>query len=95
VTYNLLIRHQVADYEVWKPLFDAHADNRKSHGSNGGLLFRNADNPNELLAIWSFDSADHAREFTQDPSLREAMANAGVIDRPDLYFLDQVEQVPV
>jgi hypothetical protein len=95
VTYNLLIRHQVADYEVWKPLFDAHAENRKSHGSNGGLLFRNADNPNELLAIWNFDSVDHAREFTQDPSLREAMANAGVIDRPDLYFLDQVEQVPV
>jgi hypothetical protein len=94
VTYNLLIRHQVADYNVWKPLFDAHADNRKSHGCNGGLLFRNADNANEILAIWTFDSVDHAREFTQDPSLREAMSNAGVIDRPDLYFLDQVEQVP-
>lgn len=95
MTYNLLIRHQVADYDTWKPLFDAHAANRKSHGSNGGLLFRNADNENELIGIFSFDSVDDAREFTQDPSLREAMANAGVIDRPDLYFLNQVEQVPV
>ncbi len=76
-------------------LFDAHADNRKSHGSNGGLLFRNADNPNEFLAVFTFDSVAHAREFTQDPSLREAMSKAGVIDRPDVYFPEQVEQVPV
>jgi hypothetical protein len=95
VTYNLLIRHQVADYNRWKPLFDEHAENRKSHGSNGGILFRNADNENELIAIWTFDSVDHARAFTQDPSLREAMGRAGVIDRPDLYFLNEVEHVPV
>lgn len=94
MTYNFLIRHQVADYDVWKPIFDAHAETRKSHGCKGGILFRNADNPNELIGIWNFDSVDHARAFTQDPSLREALSKAGVIDRPDLYFLNQVEQVP-
>ncbi|HZU12279.1 MAG TPA: hypothetical protein VFB58_05525 [Chloroflexota bacterium] len=45
--------------------------------------------------MFTFDSVAHAREFTQDPSLREAMSKAGVIDRPDVYFPEQVEQVPV
>lgn len=95
MTYNFLVRHQVADYDAWKEVFDGHADNRKSHGCNGGILFRNADNPNEVIAIWDFESVDHAREFTQDPSLREAMGRGGIIDRPDLYFLNEVEHVPV
>ena len=43
----MLVRHNVVDYENWKPVFEEHSSTRRESGSKGGLLFRNADAPNE------------------------------------------------
>ncbi len=88
----LLIRHKVEDYDRWKPVFDEDADNRARHGSSNGMLFRNRNNPNEIIALWEFSDAGQMEAFTQSPELRERMQRAGVADHPDVYFLDLVEQ---
>jgi hypothetical protein len=46
----LLIRHKVANYEMWMPGFDADSVNRQANGSRGGQLFRNATDPRERSA---------------------------------------------
>ena len=89
---NLLIRHSVEDYAKWKPEYDANSDTREANGSKGARLFRNADDPNEIVALFEWDDLGTARRFTDSPELREAMERAGVIGRPDVYFLDEVEQ---
>ena len=91
----LLVRHKVADYAQWKPIFDQHAATRKASGSKGGHLFRNANDPNELLILFQWDDLDKARQFTQSNDLREVMQKAGVVDQPDVYFLEAIEEVPV
>ncbi len=91
----ILIRHNVADYAKWKPVFDENAAARKAGGSKGGHLFRSADNPNEVVVLLEWDSIEKARQFTQSNELREAMQNAGVTGRPDLFFLDEVGKVHV
>src|SRR5438067_117748 len=48
----MLIRHKVADYAKWKPMFDAHGPTRRAHTFKGGQLLRNADDPNELVILW-------------------------------------------
>jgi uncharacterized protein (DUF1330 family) len=88
----LLIRHKVEDYAKWKPVFDEDAENRQAHGSQGGYLFRNAENPDEIVALWEFPDLARARQFTQSPELAERMQRAGVADRPDIYFLEEVER---
>jgi len=89
----LLVHHTAEDYAKWKPVFDQHATNRKNSGSKGGQLFRSADNPNELVILFEWDDLDKARQFTQSDDLRKAMQRAGVVGRPDLYFLEEVEKV--
>ncbi len=89
----LLIRHKVADYAQWKPGFDADSVNRQVSGSQGGQLFRNASDPNELVALFEWNDLEKARQFTQSDELREVMQRLGVIDHPDIYFLEEVEQV--
>lgn len=91
----LLVRHRVEDYARWRTVFDEHGVNRQSGGSRGGHLFRNADDPNELLILFEWDELEKARQFTQSDDLRQAMQRAGVSDRPDIYFLDEVEQLSV
>jgi heme-degrading monooxygenase HmoA len=91
----ILVRHKVADYPKWKPAFDEHSATRQANGSRGGQLFRNANDPNELVILFEWDDLERARQFAQSEDLRQAMQRAGVADQPDIYFLEAVEHVPV
>lgn len=90
----LLIHINVKDCEKWKPVFDAYGATRRTSGSQGGQLFRSSSNPNELISLFEWDDLEKARQFMQSEGLREKMQEAGVIGRPDIYFLEEVEQVP-
>lgn len=59
----MLIRHKVADYGAWKPLFDEHGTTRRANGSRGGRLFRSADDPNEVVVLLEWDDLERARFF--------------------------------
>ncbi len=91
----VLVRHKVQDYAKWKPVFDEAADSRKAMGSRGGYLYRNADDPNELVVLLEVADLAKARQYVQSEDLREAMQRSGVADQPDIYFLDEVEHVSV
>jgi hypothetical protein len=92
---SLAIRHKVADYATWKPIFDSGDATRRANGSQGGRLFRNAANPNEILALFEWDDLDRARLFLQSDELREGLVQAGVIDQPDIWYLEETDQPTV
>lgn len=92
---RFLVIHTVEDYDKWKPIFDEHAAVRKEFGGRGATLYRNADNPNNIIVLWEWESAEKAREFAQSDSLREAMQRAGVVGAPTVIFLDEVEKVKI
>ncbi len=91
---HLLVRHKVQDYARWKPGFDEHGATRKASSSKGGLLFRSADDPNELVILLEFEDLDKARAFAGSDDLREKMREVGVVDQPDIYFLEEVDRPP-
>jgi heme-degrading monooxygenase HmoA len=86
----LLIRHKVQNYPTWKAGFDEHESTRRANGSQGGWLFRNADDPHEVLLLLEWDDLERARLFVDSDDLQEAMTRAGVTDRPDIWFLEEV-----
>jgi hypothetical protein len=88
MTY-LLIRHRVADFATWKPVYDAHALARAAAGLTDVDLLRELDDPNQIVLLFEVSDLQKAKEFADSPSLRDAMRNAGVIDKPDLYFLER------
>ena len=90
----LLIRHTVQDYSVWKAVFDEQVDVRRANGSQGGRLFRSTES-GEVLALLEWDDLERARLFADSDDLREAMTRAGVTDRPDIWFLEDVERPTV
>jgi len=89
----LLIRHTIGNYAQWKPEFDDFASKRKALGSKGGYLFRNADNPDEIVILLEWDTLENARLHAQSDELRQAMQRAGVKTRPDVYFIEEIEKV--
>jgi len=83
----VLVRHKVTDWDGWKPVYDEHAPARAAAGLKEEHLFRNADNPHEIILLFSADNLDKARRFAESADLRDAMQRAGVMDQPDIYFL--------
>jgi len=83
----LLVRHKVADFAKWKPVYDAHAPARANAGLKEEHLLRNIDNLNEVILLFSAAELDKAKAFAGSADLREAMQKAGVSDKPDVWFL--------
>jgi hypothetical protein len=83
----VLVRHKVADFSKWKPVYDAHLPARQKADLKEEHLLRNTDDPNEVILLFEADDIQKAKEFAASSDLRERMQEAGVIDKPDIYFL--------
>ena len=79
----LNVRHTVADYEKWRPIFDADEARRRTAGSKGvNQVYRDVSDPNTVTLVMEWDSAENALKFLDDPALGEVMQKAGVIGMP-------------
>ncbi len=92
---QLIIRHKVKDYGKWKPLFDEHGAKRKAAGSRGGRLFRSEKDANEVVIFFEWEDLGKAHKFTESEDLRQTMEHAGVVGKPDLYFLEEIGKFTV
>jgi hypothetical protein len=84
----VLVRHKVADFSKWKPGYDAHLPARQKAGLKEEHLLRNTNDPNEVILLFEAADLQKAKEFADSSDLRETMQNVGVIDKPDIYFLE-------
>jgi len=86
--YNVLvIKHSVADYNVWKPFFDADSTNRKTFGLHLLGLSRGIENQNEVEMPFIIDDVQKAKAFTTNPELKNVMQKAGVTSTPSVLFV--------
>jgi hypothetical protein len=84
----ILVRHTVKDYDAWRVVYDGDAERRKTGGCTGTHVFRNARNGNEVIINLQWDSVENAQKFLADPETGSAMAGAGVVGQPDIWFVD-------
>jgi hypothetical protein len=84
----MLTRAKVRDFKTWKTAYDAHQPARSEAGLTENYLLRNADDPNEVIILFEVQDLNRARAFAASADLRERMQESGVVDKPDIYFLD-------
>jgi hypothetical protein len=79
----LNVRHTVADYSKWRPLYDDDGARRIAAGATGvAQVYRDMDDPNTITLILEWDTAENANKFAHDPALGAVMQKAGVIGVP-------------
>jgi quinol monooxygenase YgiN len=87
-----LVRHRVADFDVWRKVYDGFAPIQAEHGVHAHQVLRSIENPNEVIVTHTFDSPEAAREFFATPELKEAMSQAGVnADSVEISYFDEIE----
>lgn len=90
-----LSRLKIEDYAKWKPVFDQLSGARKaSGGAKKGILFRDADNPNDITILIEWDNLENAHKFIESDDVKKALKKSGVI-KSDFYFLNEVEQIKI
>ncbi|MBI5643862.1 MAG: cyclase [Deltaproteobacteria bacterium] len=85
----LLIDHQVADFDKWKPVYDEHENARRKAGLKELFLLRGRDNPKQVLILFEASDLAKTQEFINSQDLRERMQKAGVIGKPNFQILEK------
>ena len=84
----VLVRHKVRDFAEWKRGYDAHLPKRTEAGLTEKHLLRVANDPNEVVLLLEAKDQNRAKAFVESADLRETMQKVGVVDKPDVYFLN-------
>jgi heme-degrading monooxygenase HmoA len=84
----MLVRHKVRDFTEWKRGYDAHLPKRIESGLTEKYLLQGANDPNEVIILFEARDLNRAKAFTESAELKETMQKVGVVDRPDIYFLN-------
>jgi hypothetical protein len=83
----MIVRHQVADYAKWRPVYDANEEKRQTAGLNNGRIFQVHDNPNEIVILLDAADLEKAKAFASSEDLKAGMMKAGVTGKPEILFL--------
>ena len=86
---HILIRHKVADFGKWKPLYQDHRSAREAAGLKDLHLWRNEGDPTEVIVLFQASDLAKAKGVIGSSDLKEKMQAAGVQGAPDIMFLSE------
>lgn len=87
---TVIVQHEVKDFAQWKPVFDADEPNRSKAGVSLKGLYTSVKNPNDVTMIFEVADAGMIDSFLNNPQLKEAMKEGGVISTPVVSALKKV-----
>ena len=90
---QVLVHHQVADYNNWRSVFDAALDFRHNGGECGCRIFRQAGDPNNLTLLFDWEDMEKAKRYMTSDELRKKMQQAGVVGAPEINYLAEMYTV--
>lgn len=85
---TIFIRHPVANYQEWRPYFDADRERRTKAGLSDVAVFQNASDPNDVLMVFSGGDRAGVNAMLADQGLKETMDKAGVKGPPQAFVAE-------
>ena len=92
MAYYIFAKHRVADYNTWKSTFDAFIETRRAGGEKSFQILHSENEPNNIFLMFEWDSLENARNFFTSEELKNAMKQAGVVEEPQIQFLNELDK---
>ena len=86
----MIIKHKVANYAKWKPVYESHDSVRLASGLHNYLLARGTEDSNKIMVVLRMDDVNKAKQFAAMPGLKERMKKGGVTGSPMIDYLETV-----
>lgn len=89
----LQIEHPVTDYNNWKKAFDSDPMNRRQSGVKRYKIFRQADNPTNVIVELEFASFDEAKKLHAALLGLWNQVEGKIITGPKARIIEMVESI--
>jgi hypothetical protein len=83
---NLTLHFKVKDFNAWRTGYNSGEKGRFSAGITNGRVFRNADDPNEVVVLQDVSDVAKARTWLGSEDMKAAMQKNGVVGSPSIRF---------
>ncbi len=83
---RVMFSHKVKDYDVFKKTFDSHKQARIDAGMTDRVVGSSFDDKNDVTIVLAVNDLAKAKAFTSSASLKNKMAEAGVVGAPVVHF---------
>jgi hypothetical protein len=84
---RLFVRHNVADYDAWRKVYDEVDEERRRMGVIGDAVFQSIDDPNDVTLWHDFETPDSARSFASSDALQAAIERSGILGEPQVWLV--------
>ena len=84
----MIVRHEVADYAKWRPVFDADSANQLAAGLTNPRVYQAAGDPGDVTILFDMADVAKAQAFGSSDALKATMSKAGVTGKPEVSFLN-------
>jgi hypothetical protein len=85
---RIFVRHDVADYDAWRKVYDEFDAERRQMGVVAHAVYSGLDDPNDVIVWHDFTAREEAQAFASSERLRAAMQRAGVQGSPMIWFVE-------
>lgn len=90
---TVITRVRVDDFDRFIETFSNRgAEKRRQHGSRGVEVYRNAEDPGEVVNVFDWDR-EGVEAFLADPEVPEIMSAAGLQGPPEFTFLEPAAEL--
>src|ERR1700675_4323005 len=83
---NLTLHFKVKDYAAWRTGYDGNEKSRVSAGITNGRVFRNAQDPNDVVILQDVADVSKARTWLGSDDLKAEMQKNGVVGSTNVRF---------
>ena len=83
---NLTVHLKVKDFSAWRTSYNGHEKERASAGITNGRVFRNLEDPNDVVILQDVADVSKARSWLTSSEMKALMEKSGVLGSPNLRF---------
>ena len=82
---SIVRRSRVEDYARWKTVYQAGEAARQAAGWRDQQVFRNPDDPNDIVILTEVDDVERARAYAESEEVRRRQRASGLLDTTYYY----------
>jgi len=91
-TNMVSVTHKIKDFSKWLSSYEAHDSMKLANGLHNYVVSRGFTDSNTLMVALKTDDVAKAKAFMNDPNLKKAMQQSGVVGAPTISFMTAVWQ---